>query len=54
MCVCVCVCVCAAITSLYSIIWLVFVTEMECVDCTIWTESLGPLAVHWPDKTKQI
>jgi hypothetical protein len=33
-----------AITSLYSINWLVFVTETECVYCAVRTGSLNIMA----------
>jgi hypothetical protein len=32
-----------AIISLYSINWLVFVTETECVYCVVWTGSLNTI-----------
>jgi hypothetical protein len=34
-----------AIISLYSINWLVFITETECVYCAVRTESLNTIEV---------
>jgi hypothetical protein len=34
-----------AIISLYSINWLVFITETECVYCAVRTESLNVIQV---------
>jgi hypothetical protein len=42
-----------AIISLYSINWLVFVTETECVYCAVRTESCEPdTSRHWSVQTK--
>jgi hypothetical protein len=35
-----------AIISLYSINWLVCITEMECVYCAVWTVSLNTVEVN--------
>ena len=35
-----------AIISLYSINWLVFITETECVYCAVWTASLNAVQVN--------
>jgi hypothetical protein len=35
-----------AIISLYSINWLVFITEAECVYCAVRTGSLNIIQVH--------
>ena len=37
-----------AIISLYSINWLVFVTETECVYCAVRTESLDAIQLNFP------
>jgi hypothetical protein len=44
-----------AIISLYSIKWLVFITEMECVYCAVWTGYLYVIQVNfWVERVKRM
>ena len=43
-----------AIISLYSIIWLVFIPEMECVYCAVWTGSSKQFRLMAAFKWKRI
>jgi hypothetical protein len=36
-----------AIISLYSINWLVFITEAECVYCAVWTQRINEIQFYF-------